>query len=301
MVNQNEYSSNDDSVLIEPIVKVHDLCKISGSDCLVRNFSLQVGRGEIVGVIGKALAGKEAMLNLLSGATSPTSGQIVFDGEDITHLPREHRTLRGISRSLSGSDLLPNLTVFENVLVHGITGQRPLFPRKGGGTDNDEALALLELVGLIDQARGPAGSITPGQKWLLTIAIAMATKPALLLIDCKFECATTHAIVLDVLRRITDQGISIIFASQAWHPIMDACTRIEILRDDEFATGDNDTDSPPDRCCSPYAASSTSNKAKDGSTPPDTGFNLRRLLKRGLLQGRTQRRSERGYSRFSDG
>lgn len=275
---------------LDPIIVVQDICKTRNHNNLVRNLSFEVCRGEIVGVVGHCGAGKNAMFSLISGTTSPTSGQILFEGEDVTHLAHKCRERRGIAATLPLERLADDLTTIDNLLLHGLSAMRPLFPREGGETDIDEAFTLLKLVGLEGDAHEKASTLAAGKKWLLTIAIALARRPSLLLlIDCGVIGNKMTKTVRELLNEIVRNGTSIIFAARSWHPVMEVCNRIEILRKGEIVA-----------CSSERDSLLRSTYSQPAPVKREIGLGrsiLQQFLKRGLLLGRTRQKSEREYSR----
>jgi branched-chain amino acid transport system ATP-binding protein len=293
MLDQSCFSSGSPPPL-DPAVEINDLCKISDSSAQVRNLSLQIGRGEIVGVLGRPGVRPHIMLDLLSGAVSPTSGSIVFQGEDVTHLRHECRFRRGIAQVLPVSAIIPHFTLLENVLLHGLSRTRPLFPRGGGATDHDQALALLDFAGLAEHASSHAESLGPQDKWRLTMAIAMASRPLLLLLtDGGFGPAVLPA-VSELIKRVSARGTSVLLVSRSWHPVMDICHRIEVLREGEIIAASASS-----------GALALREKVSVETAPrlakvDRVALKFRRLLKRGWLAGRTQQRSAHGCNRSSD-
>jgi branched-chain amino acid transport system ATP-binding protein len=280
---------------VDKTVEINDLCKISACSPQVRNLSLQIGRGEIVGVLGRPGVRPHIMLDLLSGVVSPTSGSIVFQGEDVTHLRHECRFRRGIAQVLPVSAIIPHFTLLENVLLHGLSRTRPLFPRDGGKTDHDEALALLDFAGLAEHATCYAETLGPQDRWRLTMAIALASRPLLLLLtDCGFG-PTVQPAASELIRRISARGTSILLVSRSWHPVMDICHRIEVLREGEVIAASTDANALARR-----EKVSVETARRPAAKVDRVAFRLRRLLKRGWLAGRTQPRSAHGYNRSSD-
>lgn len=278
--------------LVDPAVEINDLCKISDCSPQVRNLSLQIGRGEIVGVLGRPGVRPHIMLDLLSGAVSPTSGSIVFQGEDVTHLRHECRFRRGITQLLPVSAIIPHFTLVENVILHGLSRTRPLFPRSGGATDHDEALAVLDFAGLAEHASGYAETLAPQDKWRLTMAIALASRPLLLLLtDGGFGPAVQPA-ASELIKRVSARGTSVLLVSRSWHPVMDICHRIEVLREGEIIAASADAIAPRDK----VSVETARRRAKVDRV----ALRLRRLLKRGWLASRMQQRSAHGCNRSSD-
>ncbi len=151
----------------------------------VNGANLTVGEGEIVAVIGPNGAGKTTLFNVITGALKRDRGKIIFKGEDISELPPYEICKKGISRSYQIVNIFPRLTVFRNVQVAVLSQQRKsrqLFhPAKNMVVR--ETNSILESVGLLDKARGIAGSLSHGDQKILEIAIALGNEPELLILD----------------------------------------------------------------------------------------------------------------------
>ena len=153
----------------------------------VAKVDLKVRRGSIHALIGPNGAGKTTCFNLLTKFLKPTSGQIVFDGVDITGESPAHIARRGIIRSFQISSVFPHLSVLENVRV-ALQRQVPTsyhFWRSERTLDvlNDRAMALLERVDLASSAGLPAVELPYGRKRALEIATTLAMDPKLMLLD----------------------------------------------------------------------------------------------------------------------
>jgi branched-chain amino acid transport system ATP-binding protein len=172
----------DDSILI-----TEGLSKHFGGFVAVRNVDLKVRRGTIHAVIGPNGAGKTTLFNLLTKTLPPTTGRIVFDRRDITHLKPYDVARIGLVRSFQISAVFPRLTVRENVRValQGKSDESYAFWRSGRSLRRldarvDELLALVDLVGFADE---PAVQLPYGRKRALEIATTIALEPTLLLLD----------------------------------------------------------------------------------------------------------------------
>src|ERR1043165_9538897 len=157
------------------LLSAENVSKTFGSLRAVAGAALAIGEGEIIGLIGPNGAGKSTFFNCLAGDTLPTTGQIVFDGKDVTRAtPEEHARL-GIGRTFQVPATFEDMTVLDNVMVGA-------FLRHHHRADaRRHALAVLDLVGLADRAQLRARSLgTPGRK-RLEIARVLATGPRLLL------------------------------------------------------------------------------------------------------------------------
>ncbi len=169
------------------LLSVRGLSKRFGGVRAVDHIDLDVAPRETVALIGPNGAGKTTFYNLLSGRMQPSTGRVIFDGRDVTGLPPHRISRLGISRSFQITNIFPELTARENVEValtalHGKTLR--FFSRAGSDQAlHDEAQALLGRLGLGSLAASRAGTLSYGDKRLLEIAIVLATRPRLVLLD----------------------------------------------------------------------------------------------------------------------
>lgn len=171
----------------EFILRTRSLTKEFKGFVAVNKVDLNVRRGSIHALIGPNGAGKTTCFNLLTKFLSPTSGQIIFEGIDITQESSARIARRGVIRSFQISSVFPHLSVLENVRValqrklstsfHFWTSEKTLAPL------NDQAMALLEAVDLETTAHLPAVELSYGRKRALEIATTLAMEPTLMLLD----------------------------------------------------------------------------------------------------------------------
>lgn len=163
------------------------LSKAFGALKVTDDVSLDVRVGEIHAVIGPNGAGKTTLIHQLSGGLAVDGGHVLFDGADITRLPMAARAKLGIARTFQITSVLEGFSVLENaaLAVQARAGSSfRFFGQARNEQDlNDEALIHLETVGLADRASTRAGNLSHGEKRQLELAIALATKPRLLLLD----------------------------------------------------------------------------------------------------------------------
>jgi branched-chain amino acid transport system ATP-binding protein len=171
----------------EPLLRLQGLRKNFGSLVVTDDVSLDIVPGEMHAIIGPNGAGKTTLINQLSGLIRPDEGRIIFAGVDITALPPEERALRGLSRSFQITSILPGFSVLENVALAVQAREGSSLRFVGRAADeaalNTPAVAALEQAGLADRARMRAGELSHGEKRALELAIALAMKPTLLLLD----------------------------------------------------------------------------------------------------------------------
>jgi branched-chain amino acid transport system ATP-binding protein len=171
----------------EPLLRLEGVCKNFGSLIVTDDVTLDVMPGEMHAIIGPNGAGKTTLINLVSGLIAPDGGQILFAGADITALPPQVRALRGLARSFQITSILPGFSVLENVAlaVQARDGSSLRFVGRAAEEEtlNAAALAALEQAGIADRTHVRAGELSHGEKRALELAIALAMKPTLLLLD----------------------------------------------------------------------------------------------------------------------
>jgi branched-chain amino acid transport system ATP-binding protein len=173
--------------MTEPILRLENLCKNFGALVVTDHVDLALQTGELHAVIGPNGAGKTTLLHQISGLLRSDSGRIWLAGEDVSHAPMHERVRRGLARTFQITSILPGFSVLENVAlaVQARSGSSFRFFGNASreGELNRPALACLQEVGLAARAHVPAGLMSHGEKRQLELAIALATKPRVLLLD----------------------------------------------------------------------------------------------------------------------
>lgn len=172
---------------MEVILETQNLRKEFGALVAVADVSMQVKAGSFHSIIGPNGAGKTTFFNLLSGNLKPTSGKVFFKGQDITRLPVHKTAHKGIGRSFQITNIFPNLTVLENVRLAAQALGRDNFKllRRASSIRQymEQAGAVLEQVGLTQQAFNLAGTLPHGDQRKLELGMILAPDPELLLLD----------------------------------------------------------------------------------------------------------------------
>ncbi len=170
-----------------PILESIGLTKTFGAVTAARDITLSIEEDTVVGLIGGNGAGKTTFLNLVTGYLKPTAGTVRFQGRDITGLAPRRITRLGICRSFQIPQVFDTLTAYENLLVGlGIVSMgRKAFVGSHLGTARPEAVAdeMLERFHLREYRDEPASVLPEGVRKLLDIAMALAVKPSILLLD----------------------------------------------------------------------------------------------------------------------
>ena len=218
-----------------PLLDISGLSKHFGGLRAVDDVSFQIARGEILGLLGPNGAGKTVCFNLVSGLYKPTAGQITFEGQRTEGLPSHVIADLGIGRTFQIVKPFAHLTVLENVLAaRGIARYRHLsriWSSWKTPAERQEALNLLERVGLADLAERRAGLLPLGNLRRLEIARALAVGKKLLLLDESFsglrheEIAQLEALI----RAISADGLTVLLIEHNMRVAMGLCDRLVVL------------------------------------------------------------------------
>jgi branched-chain amino acid transport system ATP-binding protein len=169
------------------MLQVQNASKNFGSLVAVQNVSLLVQPGELRAIIGPNGAGKTTFFNLISGYLAPSAGTIVFDGQDVTTVPAHRRVGLGMARTFQVTEIFPELTVRENVLsaAEVAAGQRLRMWSARADAERAHRVVseMLVLVGLSSKANRLVGELSHGDQRATEIAMALALRPKLLLLD----------------------------------------------------------------------------------------------------------------------
>jgi len=169
------------------MLKVNSLVKSFGGLLATDNLSFEVEAGNIHAVIGPNGAGKTTLIRQITGETKPDSGTVIFDGEDISDVPVHLRSARGLARSFQITNIFPDMTTWDNVAlaVQAQAGHSFHFWKDARKDPllREPALVFLEQVGLAERAGIVAGQLSHGEHRQLEIAMALATRPKMLLLD----------------------------------------------------------------------------------------------------------------------
>ncbi|MEO3470664.1 ABC transporter ATP-binding protein [Roseomonas sp. CAU 1739] len=173
--------------MADPLLRLVDLRKQYGGLAVTDGVSLDVMPGAIHAVIGPNGAGKTTLIHEITGVVAPDAGQVVLAGQDITRLSLPRRVRAGLARTFQITSVVAGFSALENVALaaQARSGSSFRFVRPASSERrlNDAAMAALDDVGLADRAAVPAGALSHGEKRALELAVALATRPRLLLLD----------------------------------------------------------------------------------------------------------------------
>jgi branched-chain amino acid transport system ATP-binding protein len=221
------------SASAEAILRIEKLSMRFGGLAALNNVSIAVPRGEIRAIIGPNGAGKSTFFNCVTGVLTPTSGTILFDGDDITGLPPHAISQKAIARSYQITNILPGATVLENVRIAVQSRHHSwslLRHHRSYGDVIERARAVLAAVGLADKAEELAANLSHGEQRNLEIGIALGTEPKLLCLDeptAGMSVTETHATV-DLIRRIA-ANLTILIVEHDMEVVMGLAHTITVL------------------------------------------------------------------------
>jgi branched-chain amino acid transport system ATP-binding protein len=216
-----------------PILKTELLSVRFGGLSALSQVNIELKRNEVRAIIGPNGAGKSTFFNCLTGVLRPTSGRILFDGEEITGLPSNAISRKGLARSYQITNILPNISALENVRIAAQSRRHGwnMIAHHGAFADiNQKAEATLDAVGLLAKADELASNLSHGEQRNLEIGIALATEPKLLCLDeptagmSQGETDETK----ELIRRIS-KNLTILVVEHDMQVVMELCDRISVF------------------------------------------------------------------------
>jgi branched-chain amino acid transport system ATP-binding protein len=212
----------------EVLLSVRDVSKRFGGLQALGGFSVDVRRGEIVGLIGPNGAGKTTLFNVIAGVCRPDGGSVVYKGQEISSLRPFERCRLGIARTFQTTHPFVRMTVLENVAVGAHFG------RNGGGdltSARKKASEILDFVGLSHRKDDLAKGLTIGERKMLEVCRALAAGPELLLLD--EVVAGLHAgevlQMMEVIRKVAASGVTVVMIEHVMRAVMGVSGRLVVL------------------------------------------------------------------------
>jgi branched-chain amino acid transport system ATP-binding protein len=207
-----------------------------GGATIVADVSLDVRRGELLGIIGPNGAGKTSLFNLFSGLRPATRGRVMLAGEDVTALPPEARAARGLGRTFQVSNVFPTLSVLENVRLAAeasLGGSARIWRRAARVKPAlDRARSSLGDVGLSRRESAIAGALAHGEKRKLEVAMVLAGDPKVVLLDEPMAGASTSDVpqLVELIRLINSElGKTVLLVEHHVHVVTELADRIAVM------------------------------------------------------------------------
>jgi branched-chain amino acid transport system ATP-binding protein len=211
------------------VLKLEAVTKRFGGLTAVREVSLEVREGDLLGIIGPNGAGKTTLFHMISGYYRPDEGRILYEGRDVTGLPPHAICRLGLTRTFQIVKPFGNLSVRDNVMIGALTRLRHVREARR------EAERVIEICGLSPHAEARAKGLPIGLRKRLEVARALATKPRLLLLDEVMAGLnpTELAGIIELIRRLHADGLSLIIIEHIMAAMMRLAQRIAVLHHGE--------------------------------------------------------------------
>jgi branched-chain amino acid transport system ATP-binding protein len=209
------------------ILQVEGVSKRFGGLQALTRVTFDLTEGHILGLIGPNGAGKTTLFNVINGVFPPSEGRVIFRGKDVTGFKPYHLARLGLARTHQIVKPLNELSVRENVTVGACFGRE----NKRLADANRVAGEVLQFVGLAERGDQLAGSLNVAQKKRLEMARALAARPYLLLLDEVLAGLNPSEIsrMVETVRKIREQGITIIMIEHVMHAVMNVSDRVIVL------------------------------------------------------------------------
>ena len=215
---------------MSPLLEIRNVTKQFGGLVAVKDVTLDLKEGEILGLIGPNGAGKTTLFNMISGRFAPTSGSIYYRDEEITGGPPHRVCQRGIARTFQIAKPFAKLSVVDNVQV-GV-----FLHISSAAQAQARAREVVDFVGLGAFADRPAQTLTTAGRKRLELARALSTDPALLLLDEVMAglTPTESVAIVQLIKQIRDSGITILVIEHVMKAIMSLSDRVSVLHHGEL-------------------------------------------------------------------
>ena len=226
-----------------PILEVRAVSRTFGNFRALNNVSVAFRAGELTAIIGPNGAGKSTFFNVISGGVPPSSGQVLFEGRDITQIAPHDFARIGIAKSFQITNVFKQLSAHENVRVAlqmQVSRFQLLRPRSAYVALMERADALLKRVGLADIRRKLAGDLAHGQQRSLEVAMALACDPKLLLMDEPTAGMSPEEtrVMMGLIQQLSQER-TVILVEHKMKLVMGLCNRLIVLHHGELLVDGN--------------------------------------------------------------
>jgi len=233
----DDHYGDFDSSLPDKVLHINDVHKSFAGLHALSDVDLDVRKGETHAIIGPNGAGKSTLLNVCVGRLAPDRGSVVFDGDTLTGKKPHEINQLGVARVFQTPEVFPDLSALQNVMVPALSKRDGAFRFNifrafdGEAEIRDEAIHVLESVGLKSQINTPASSMSRGDKRRLELAMGLIQHPKLLLLDeptAGMARADTNA-TIDLLKKIKEGGMTKVIIEHDMHVVFSLADRISVL------------------------------------------------------------------------
>ena len=212
------------------ILEVRNVCKSFSGLQALHDVSFEIAAGSIVGVIGPNGAGKTTLFNIIAGRTAATSGDVILEGESLAGLAAHRRSMRGVARTFQLMRPFGSMTALENITIASLVER----PRRVEAVAAARSVAIR--VGLEQWLERPAKELSTAGLKRLELARALAREPSVLLLDEVLAglSAAEREPLLDLLRELRDDGMTMLLVEHVMAAVMAVCSEILVLHHGEL-------------------------------------------------------------------
>lgn len=211
------------------MIKINKLYKSFGEHDVLKGIDLNIQQGEVVAIIGPSGSGKSTLLRCMNLLEQPTKGQVIFEGKDLTEKSTKVDQLRqDMGMVFQNFNLFPHKKVIDNIIL------APSLLKKGHKqTLNDQALTLLDRVGLKDRANAYPNQLSGGQKQRVAIARALAMNPKVMLFDEPTSALDPEVVgeVLTVMKDLAKEGMTMVVVTHEMEFAKNVSDRVIFMAD----------------------------------------------------------------------
>jgi branched-chain amino acid transport system ATP-binding protein len=207
------------------LLVIRNVTKTFGGLVALNGISNTIEEGKIYGLIGPNGAGKTTLFNIVSGFYRADSGDISFDGENVTHLESHELCHKGLARTFQIPKMFPEMSVIDNVLIGALSRTKAV------NLARSESEEMVNFLGMSDKKDTLAGSLRVHELKRLEIAKALATKPKLLLLDEPMGGMNPveQNQMIDLLKRVHDAGTSLFVVEHVMHAVANLCDHVVVM------------------------------------------------------------------------
>lgn len=207
------------------LLEINSVTKRFGGLEAVSRMSLAIEKGRIYGLIGPNGAGKTTLFNIISGFYTADEGDILFGGENVTHLSSDKLCHRGLVRTFQIPKMFPDMSVVDNVLIGALSRTKRVSLARSAAEE------IIDFLGIVEKKDALAGSLRVHELKRLEIAKALATKPQLFLLD--ETMAGLNAVeqnqMIDLLKRIHGSGVTLLVVEHVMHVVANLCEHVMVM------------------------------------------------------------------------
>ncbi|PTH55779.1 glutamine ABC transporter ATP-binding protein [Staphylococcus arlettae] len=211
------------------MIDIKNLTKSFGQNEVLKGIDLSIERGEVVAIIGPSGSGKSTFLRCMNLLETPTSGEVIFNGNSLTAKDTKLEQLRqNMGMVFQNFNLFPHKKVIDNILL------APTLLKKGNNSDLQQtAMTLLDKVGLADKADAYPSQLSGGQKQRVAIARALAMNPEVLLFDEPTSALDPEVVgdVLEVMQNLAKEGMTMVVVTHEMNFAKDVSNKVVFMAD----------------------------------------------------------------------